>query len=245
MASKSSNIPNIIGNIPVLSHQQHGVYNHPTVPIPAPKHSKPKGTLYSRYMQQSDLEQVAAISLIVHGDHYAESSELYQNRLQLCPEFTLTILFRPEGETTRKNDKIVGYAMGHLWTRESIPKLNQIYPEFPKMQDVEQEGCFWLHDTAFLPEYRGLNPQIIVDIVHHSFMVAYYHGVKRVHLAAIHGADALWKRYGFKELPKEQMPHAMRTIVESDFAEGSVILAGDLSDIMDYYRKNEKKAAKL
>lgn len=134
-----------------------------------------------RPMTAADLPTVAAISAEVHG-RYAESLEVYAERLRLCPAGCFTC----EVDGTAR-----GFLVTHPWRRDvPPPALGAMLQAIPDSADT-----WYLHDIALLPDTRGLGAgQAAVALVDGLARAA---GVQDITLVAVNGADRFWAAQGF------------------------------------------------
>lgn len=140
-----------------------------------------------RPMTAADLPAVTAISTEVHG-RYAESLEVYAERLRLCPAGCFTC----EVDGTAR-----GFLVTHPWRRTAPPPaLGAMLHAIPHPADT-----WYLHDIALLPDTRGLGAgQAAVALVNDLAQGA---GVLDITLVAVNGADRFWAARGFDYVDAE------------------------------------------
>lgn len=131
-------------------------------------------------MTVAELPAVAAISAEVHGD-YAESEEVYAERLRLWPAGCFI---------WEQGDGVAGLLVAHPWHRAAAPALGVLLGAIP-----EDADSFYLHDIALLPATRGHGAgsaatRLVLDLARQA-------GHCEVSLIAVNGAERFWMAQGF------------------------------------------------
>jgi GNAT superfamily N-acetyltransferase len=131
-------------------------------------------------MAADDIPAVTAISAAVH-DRYAESAEVYAERLALYPAGCFVV---------ERDGTVQGFLITHPWHRDAPPALNALLGAIPPDADA-----LYLHDVALLPAMRGLGAggaatDRAVDVARRA-------GLREIMLVAVNGADRFWAAQGF------------------------------------------------
>lgn len=70
---------------------------------------------------------------------------------------------------------------------------------FPNVVEVDRAECLYLHDLAVDPSLRGKGCG--EALAEHALQKAAAHGIKRVELVAVQGAQSFWAKFGFVVTP--------------------------------------------
>jgi GNAT superfamily N-acetyltransferase len=107
-----------------------------------------------RNMKEQDLKKVHSLSLTQWGTSLYEAIEIYQNKLEFCPEGCFVY---------EKDNKVKGYFISHKWNSNQIPELNKV---LPFIRETEY-NCYFIHDIVLEPELRrqGIGSEIINKII--------------------------------------------------------------------------------
>lgn len=133
-------------------------------------------SLQWRPMLRSDLARAEAIAEQVHPD-LPEDPQVFAERLRLFP----TGCFMLDN---------VGYAIGHPWTLDRLPKLNTLLGSLSAEADT-----FFIHDVALLQPVRGRGfAGAVVRLFAERARTA---RVSTMSLIATETAAGFWRHHGF------------------------------------------------
>ncbi|KAK7198917.1 Acetyltransferase (GNAT) family [Novymonas esmeraldas] len=82
----------------------------------------------------------------------------------------------------------------------------------------------YIHDVAVHPDLRGLG--IAAALWRRIEETRAEHGVKRMALVAVFGANAYWSRHGFREVARKDLPAATVAVLE-DYGDHAVFMERD------------------
>ncbi len=136
-----------------------------------------------RNMEEKDIPFVYELANRIHtGLH--EDMDVFIERLSLSPE----------GCYVLQDKTIVGYCISHPYLKNESPTLNTLIQKLPETPD-----CWYIHDMAILPEYRGKGAAtcLLAKIKH----LAVKHGINEVSLTSVNNSESFWIHCGFSIVP--------------------------------------------
>jgi ribosomal protein S18 acetylase RimI-like enzyme len=124
----------------------------------------------------TDYAAVSALGSAIHSADYAESEE--------C--FTSLMRHAASGCFVADLDGIIGYVISFPY------RLGQVYPRNSPYTPVEEPDCYYIHDLAVLPEFRGkgVATQLARQVLAQEWPV--------VGLVAVNGSRGFWWKLGFR-----------------------------------------------
>lgn len=137
-----------------------------------------------RPARAGDAEGIAALAAVALGS-YGEAAVLYGERIALAPDGCLAL---------ERDGTLIGHFISHPWRRGAVPELHAPLGAIPADAD-----SWYIHDVVISPEARGGGfAAAALEIVARA---ATAHGIDRLSLIAVGGADAYWGRLGFTPGP--------------------------------------------
>ncbi len=137
-----------------------------------------------RSARAGDAEGIAKLAAAALGA-YGEAAELYAERIALAPDGCLAL---------ERDGELVGHFISHPWRRGAVPELHAKLGAIPANAD-----SWYIHDVVISPDARGGGfAAAALEIVSRA---ARTHGIARLSLIAVGGADGYWGRLGFAPGP--------------------------------------------
>jgi predicted N-acetyltransferase YhbS len=137
-----------------------------------------------RPLSRDDLPTVLAVQRRCYRADVVEPLEAFERRLAL---FAAGCLGAEDAGA------LGGYVFGHPWTLGRIVPLGVALRSLPRQRD-----CFYIHDLAVLPEWRGRG--VAARLVGAVVELAGNLGFERAALVAVQGSEPFWRRHGFRSV---------------------------------------------
>lgn len=125
---------------------------------------------------EKHLDAILAIQGKCYESDMVESASVFKSIIDVGESFIFT-----------SDDTIIGYALCHYWhDLDKPPKLHE------ELDTVKQHACFFIHDLAIDPSYRGHGfASTFVDFVRDMVDVP-------VSLVSVNSTSSFWERFGFR-----------------------------------------------
>lgn len=137
-----------------------------------------------RAARADDAEGIAELAAAALGA-YGEAAELYTERIALAPDGCLAL---------DRAGELLGHFISHPWRRGDVPALHAKLGAIPADAD-----SWYVHDVVISPDARGGGfAAAALEMVSAAARV---HGIERLSLIAVGGADGYWGRLGFTPGP--------------------------------------------
>ncbi|MBW7971094.1 GNAT family N-acetyltransferase [Bradyrhizobium sp. BR 10289] len=133
-----------------------------------------------RLAQVSDLPDITAIAARIHPE-MPERPEVLAEKMRLCPEGCRVLV---------AGDAIAGYGLAHPWKQHDIPSLDGFLEKLP-----EDADCFYVHDVAVLPDFRGGAARDYVAMIEKLARTSH---ITTLALVSVYATRPLWERLGFR-----------------------------------------------
>lgn len=133
-----------------------------------------------------DIDDILALQHIAYPDYLHENAATFASRIEHSPDHCWVI---------EDDACIVAYLLAIV---DSIPNLPSLGELVSKPQSSNGPMVLFLHDMVVSPDYRGRG--ISTQLLDNEVSIATQMGILDAYLVAVHGADKLWERYGFRPL---------------------------------------------
>ena len=140
--------------------------------------------LQLRQMLPADMPAVLHIQRRAHGAGFVESAAVLQRKLELAPRCCWV---------AEREGQMLAYLYSHPWQGGSPPAVHQLLVELPLQADV-----WFVHDLALDPAMQGRG--LASRLFQHACSQARLAGRTRSLLVALAGAEAFWRRQGYRRL---------------------------------------------
>jgi predicted N-acetyltransferase YhbS len=147
-----------------------------------------------RPISADDLPGILAVQEACYGDGFLETAEALASRWARSPTMCLAAL---------RGDEVVGYLLSHAWHAWTPPKLH-----VPLPASDAADLLWFVHDMAIAPSGRGQH--LGERLYAMACAVARAQGLLHSRLVAVQGADAFWRRLGYR--PAAMAPQPLDTL---------------------------------
>ena len=140
--------------------------------------------IHGRRVRPADATDLGAVLRLQHACH---DSELLES-----PACLASVIARGSSFVAVATGEAVGYLLMH---EGSEAQLDGVLHSVDS--DGNESGCLFLHDVCVAPAVRGTGVAHL--LVETALQHAVERGCRELHLVALPGTAAFWRRYGFFE----------------------------------------------
>lgn len=156
-----------------------------------------------RPITDADLPGMLAVQQACYGNALLEPAEALASRWARSPALCLVAVH---------GTQVVGYLLSHAWHAWAPPKL---HVPLPPADATYADRVWFVHDMAIAPAGRG---QRLGERLHAAAgAAARAQGLHRSRLVAVQGAEAFWRRLGYRPASADAaQQQALRAVYGDD-----------------------------